>query len=134
MSSEYWVEPCPRGQTGVKGPEEGTGKGAEDAELICGDDQGDTEESGGGEDPESPVHSRSQEVTHEGGVGQVQAEEKCPEERRNKLAQRSEERGTERLDGGPGVCGERWEAPICLCLFQMINDLENQQSGIYSTL
>lgn len=105
MSSENLVEPCPQGETGVRGLPE--------AQLACGDNtpperqsQRGTQEEEVGDSGSLADNNKIQEVTSEPseGVGQLQEDPQTGlrGNQGTSAARRSGE------DGGPGVCGEWW--------------------------
>lgn len=108
MSSENWVKPSPQGDTGLRGLQQ-------DAELTSGDNQPRERLSRGSTqdvqeedipEPRSPAQNKTQEVRSEQREveGQLRKDVK-----RGTSARRSGEAGIETQDGGPGVCGERWD-------------------------
>eukprot|EP00063_Salmo_salar_P016022 XP_013990857.1 PREDICTED: protein polyglycylase TTLL10-like isoform X3 [Salmo salar] len=102
MSSENLVEPCPQGETGVRGLPE--------AQLACGDNtprerqsQGGTQEEVG--DSGSLAHNNKiQEVTSEPSEGAGQLQEDPQTGLRGNQGMSAARRSGE--DGGPGVCLE----------------------------
>lgn len=101
MSSERWVEPCSEGQAEEKQQgEEVEREEEEKVEVPCSDNHtaGSLRQE---ERPSSLDNGGMQEVTSEGGLEQVQREEKQTEERKRFTHMTVKQQGRDR---GAGVC------------------------------
>ena len=107
MSSENGDEASPLGELEVRGQQ------PEHTERARGNTQPSDKHSQEGsqedlgEESGSSAHRKTQEVTSD---RQVQEEDRrtCPEETQERSV-RSPKQETDSQDGGPGVCGERWD-------------------------
>ncbi|XP_062282593.1 protein polyglycylase TTLL10 [Scomber scombrus] len=103
MSSERWVESCSEGQAVEKQQgEEVEQEEEEKVEVPCGDNHpaGSLRQE---ERPSSLDHGGMQEVTSEGGLEQVQREEKQTEERKRFTHMTVKQQGRDR-GAGSGAC------------------------------